>query len=103
VTVETERLEAGIMNGLTSSATRELAPVIDPPLIRRPLGHCPACGSARLVPVVEADVEEVHFFCDECGRCWHVELGYVHRVRPDTCHGCARRERCTRVFAGDHP
>src|SRR5689334_8907354 len=60
-------------------------------LLARPLLECVACGSERLEPVVEADAEEVHFRCPDCMRCWHVQLGYVHRMPPHTCHGCRER------------
>lgn len=71
--------------------------------IARPLASCPACGSDRLDPVVELRTEEVHFFCLDCSRCWHVELGYVHRVAPEACLGCKNRERCEQTYAADHP
>jgi hypothetical protein len=74
----------------------------EPHLIRRPLGRCPACASANLDPVTENDTEEVHFLCRDCGRCWHVELGYVQRMTPDLCHGCPARARCEQVYAADH-
>lgn len=76
--------------------------VHEPHVIRRPLSHCPACGSTELEPVVEIDAEEVHFLCGNCHRCWHVELGYVHRVHPNACHGCVDPTRCREVFATDH-
>jgi hypothetical protein len=70
-------------------------------LFDRQLDVCPACGSDRLDPVVENESQNVHFFCGACGRCWHVELGYVHRVIPPTCPGCPERERCEAVYATD--
>ena len=72
-------------------------------LITHPLQHCPRCGSDRLEPVVEASVQEVHFLCQECGRCWDVALGTVTRVAPATCYGCPERGRCIVVYARDHP
>lgn len=48
--------------------------------IRRPLAHCPDCGSDQLEPVVELDTEDVNFACSNCGAHWRVELGYVSRV-----------------------
>ncbi len=77
-------------------------PVPQPAVIRRPLVHCPACSATDLQPVVEVDTDEVHFRCGACGRCWHVELGYVHRMHPDTCRGCPEREQCAAVYAADH-
>ena len=71
--------------------------------ISRPLMYCPECRSTRLEAVVEAGVQDVHFLCRDCGRCWDVALGAVHRVAPHTCAGCPERERCLEVYAADHP
>jgi formate dehydrogenase maturation protein FdhE len=73
-----------------------------PTIIRRPLASCPACKSARLEPIVDFAEEGVRFLCSTCDRCWHVELGYVQRVQPATCHGCPQRERCMQVYTLDH-
>ena len=70
-------------------------------LFGRPLSNCPACNSDDLVPVVEDQSQDVHFFCRACGRCWHVELGFVHRVIPPTCLNCPERARCEEVYAAD--
>jgi transposase-like protein len=70
--------------------------------ITYPLARCPGCGSARLDPVVEAVVEEVHFLCRDCDRCWNVELGFVQRVAPAACLGCPERARCEHAYAADH-
>lgn len=70
--------------------------------LRYPLLNCPACGSDHLEPVVENGTSDVHFFCHDCNRCWHVELGYVHRVSPDVCHGCKYASTCRRVYQADH-
>ena len=74
-----------------------------PSPIRRPLLHCPACGSADLDAVVESVVHEVHYLCRACAGCWDVALGAVQRVAPSHCLGCAQRGRCTRAYAADHP
>ena len=71
-------------------------------LLGRPLVRCPECGSERVETVVEVDTDDVHFFCDECARCWHVELGYVTRMASILCHGCANRDRCEPVYFADH-
>ena len=71
-------------------------------LFDRPLAKCPACGSSGLEAVVENDTDDVHFLCRGCTRCWHVELGYVHRMAPDVCHGCPHLEHCAAVYAADH-
>ncbi len=74
----------------------------EPSLISRPLLHCPECHSTRLEPVVEAVVQEVHFRCRDCGRCWNTAFGSVARVAPPTCFGCPERNRCEQVYAADH-
>jgi transposase-like protein len=71
--------------------------------IRRPLLECPSCRSTRLDPVVERVVDEVHFLCRTCGRCWDVQLGSVRRIAPQTCRGCTERRWCEQVYAADHP
>ena len=67
----------------------------------RPLARCPRCHGLALRAV--NDGEQVNFLCLECARCWHVELGWVRRVSPHTCPGCAARERCSRIYDIDHP
>ena len=83
------------------NTTHEPATSDRPALIRRPLAHCPTCSSPDLEPIVALEAEQVHFLCNACGRCWHVELGYVHRVRPVTCHGCEHQERCQTLYEAD--
>ncbi|HEV7526282.1 MAG TPA: hypothetical protein VGP92_15020 [Acidimicrobiia bacterium] len=73
----------------------------EPALIRRPLDHCPKCRSWQLRPIVARDVEEVHFLCGSCSRCWHVELGFVRRVPPTACNGCPQAEHCAAVYDAD--
>jgi len=70
-------------------------------LFRRPLDRCVACGSEHLDAVVENDTDDVHFLCRDCRRCWHVELGYVHRMAPHACHGCRYRDVCEPVYFAD--
>jgi hypothetical protein len=80
-----------------------------PSAVNRGVGHvfdrqlavCPACGSDQLEPVVERGSPDVHWLCDACSRCWHVELGYVHRITPPVCFGCSERERCEAVYWAD--
>jgi hypothetical protein len=69
-------------------------------LFSRVLLRCPRCDAARLRAI--ADGEDVNFFCEGCGACWHVELGWVHRVDPTTCPGCPARGECTSRYAFDH-
>ena len=71
-------------------------------LISRPLLHCPSCVSAHLEPVVELPVQEVHFLCRACNRCWDVALGSVHRVTPRNCLGCPERVPCENAYTADH-
>jgi len=54
--------------------------------------RCRTCGSEVLEAV--SDGEETNFLCRECWSCWHLELGWVHRVDPGTCPGCQHREEC---------
>ncbi|HEV7524840.1 MAG TPA: hypothetical protein VGP92_07740 [Acidimicrobiia bacterium] len=65
-----------------------------PSLISRPLQHCPSCGSTQLEPVAEALVDELHFLCRTCNRCWDVAFGSVHRVAPSSCLGCPELGPC---------
>jgi len=76
---------------------------VDDHLISRPLTNCPACGSPQLDPVVEQERQTVHLLCRDCSRCWHAELGFVHRMAPAACLGCPERERCEAAFAADQP
>jgi hypothetical protein len=71
-----------------------------PHWLASPLQACPTCGSQRLVAV--RDGNETNFVCEDCTRCWHVELGYVHRVDPHTCSRCRYAERCLAVYEADH-
>ena len=71
--------------------------------ISRPLLSCPGCRSTRLDSVVERIVDEVHFLCRDCGRCWDVRLGAVRRIAPQSCLGCPERGWCEQVYAADHP
>jgi hypothetical protein len=59
----------------------------------RPLDACPACGATELHPVYDGEL--MNFFCPLCISCWHVELGFVHRIRPETCPGCQYQLICT--------
>ena len=77
-------------------------PVSQASPITRPLGRCPSCGSDHLEPVVEARMQEVHFLCQACARCWDVALGSVRRVPPPTCFGCPARGRCDFAWILDH-
>ncbi len=63
------------------------------------LARCPACGDRELHAVT--DGEMTNFLCERCGRCWHVELGYVSRVDPVTCPGCPFIDDCLARWAAD--
>ncbi len=65
------------------------------------LDNCPACGSADLEPVLENRTPALHWLCPNCGRCWQVELGSVHRTTPPVCFGCHARARCEAVYTAD--
>jgi transposase-like protein len=58
---------------------------------------CPTCGSEELEAVT--DGEATNFLCPVCRDCWHVELGWVHRVDPKTCPGCQHLDLCLAVDA----
>jgi hypothetical protein len=61
-------------------------------LLPGPLDLCPACGASDLESV--SDGTSTNFYCRGCGTCWHMELGYVHRVDATTCPGCEHRGAC---------
>jgi hypothetical protein len=71
------------------------------PLSGSQLAACPACGADEFETVVEQGSADVNSFCRACGRCWHVELGFVHRITPPICFGCPERDRCEAVYAAD--
>lgn len=58
---------------------------------------CPECGATSLTAVF--DGEWTNFFCESCGVCWLVTMGWVKRVDPLTCPGCARRDECLAALA----
>lgn len=64
------------------------------------LARCPACHSRELEPV--ADGESVNFFCNECARCWHLELNRVVRIDPSTCARCEHLLACAQQYDTDH-
>ena len=53
---------------------------------------CPACGSNDLFAV--NDGRRTNIFCNSCGACWSMSMGWVRRVNPSTCPGCTRRTEC---------
>lgn len=56
------------------------------------LASCPECAGRDLKCVTDGEL--THFLCLGCGCCWHVELGWVHRVDPATCPGCPFQPLC---------
>jgi uncharacterized protein (DUF2267 family) len=48
------------------------------------------------------DGELTNFFCVACQCCWHLELGWVHRIDPTTCPGCAYQSLCRTSRAPHH-
>jgi hypothetical protein len=56
--------------------------------------ECPTCGQHTFECVT--DGEMTNFLCLNCHMCWHVELGYVSHVDPQTCPGCHNYEDCMR-------
>jgi nitroimidazol reductase NimA-like FMN-containing flavoprotein (pyridoxamine 5'-phosphate oxidase superfamily) len=57
---------------------------------------CRVCGSTRLLPVT--DGESTNFVCESCAACWHVDQGWMYRVHPATCPGCAFKAECSRAY-----
>lgn len=45
-----------------------------------PFDTCPACRATGLQPVAAGD--QVIFSCSRCQCYWHIDLGWVHQVRP---------------------
>lgn len=54
---------------------------------------CPTCGRDGQL-IATDDGELVNFLCRTCGTCWHPELGWLRRVDPDHCPGCALSGIC---------
>ena len=61
------------------------------------LMECPTCGTDDFEAVT--DGVSVNLLCTVCHTCWHVELGWMHRVDPRTCLGCSHHEECLAVQA----
>jgi hypothetical protein len=61
-------------------------------LFPAPPEACPGCGGIGLEVV--SDGELTNFYCSSCVSCWHVELGWVHRVGMTACQGCDHEPRC---------
>jgi len=60
---------------------------------------CPECGMDDLVAV--HDGRRTNIFCNSCGACWWMSMGWVRRVNPSTCPGCGRRDECLAKQAAD--
>lgn len=45
-----------------------------------PFDTCPGCRAAGLRVIGAGD--QAYFSCLACDSCWHVDLGWVHRVEP---------------------
>jgi hypothetical protein len=71
---------------MTTEATAPRAAENPGSLAWTPLDACPACGATELHPVYDGEL--LNFLCSLCLSCWHVELGFIHRIRPETCPGC---------------
>jgi hypothetical protein len=57
-----------------------------------PIDSCPGCGAIDLRRVFDGEL--MNFLCPRCLSCWHVELGFIHKVDPQRCPGCAYRLVC---------
>ncbi|MGB8360309.1 MAG: hypothetical protein WCE80_02810 [Acidimicrobiia bacterium] len=70
----------GVAGGSTLLAgDMDRRPEFDTDHRRGSVGACPDCGGSRAVTIREVDI--VAFLCEDCGTCWRIELGWVHRVR----------------------
>ena len=65
--------------------------------------RCPHCVWPYLFPVRSLD--DAHWLCESCGRCWSVEHGHLRRVDPVLCHGCAARckDDCIEILRRESP
>ena len=70
-----------------------------PPWSGPAVDACRACGCDRLLPVSDGD--QTNFVCADCAACRHVEQGWMYRVHPATCPGCAFKEQCSRSFLAE--
>lgn len=62
------------------------------PALFPPFDTCPGCRARGLQVVAVSD--RASFLCRACCSCWHVDLGWVHRVDPAVCPGCPQRRLC---------
>ena len=60
-----------------------------------PFDTCPACRVTGLQPLAAGD--QALFLCPLCHRYWHIDLGWIHEVRP------AARAGRERGDLGDEP
>lgn len=73
-------------------ASTARAPAVAGPSARYGLPGCPTCGPVELHPVFDGEL--TNLYCPLCRSCWHVELGFVARVAPETCPGCKFELQC---------
>lgn len=59
------------------------------PFLPGPLERCPGCDAPH--PEAVSTGLETNFWCRSCGRCWHVELGWLWPVNPASCHRPVRK------------
>ena len=59
-----------------------------------PFDTCPACRATGLQPVAAGD--QVIFSCSRCQCYWHIDLGWVHQVRPAAGPTCAATDATIR-------
>jgi uncharacterized protein len=82
------RIEGSLVSG--RELTYAVEPAGDGPAF--PIDACPACASDALVAV--SDGEMTNFVCTTCFACWHVGMGQIYRLPPDTCPGCKLADLC---------
>ncbi len=64
---------------------------------------CPGCGAAHLRHVGALD--QSHWLCESCGRCWRAEHGRLRAVDPLGCHGCGAHDKweCIALLQQEFP
>jgi hypothetical protein len=63
------------------------------------LDACLVCGCDQLLAVTDGEV--ANLVCTGCAACWHVEAGWVRRVVPRNCPGCAFKRNCAPASLAD--
>ena len=67
----------------------------------KPIDTCLDCGAVELRRVFDGEL--MNFLCTQCMSCWHVELGLIQRIDPQTCPGCDLHLICVEYQEHDRP